>query len=99
MTKRPKTRAARPRQTAPQPPRRELEARLAESEQRYRQLEARLAGNEQRYRQLLDVAWDWFWETDAQGYLTYLSPNIERVLNLPVSGYVGKRLANTEGVA
>jgi PAS domain S-box-containing protein len=98
MTERPKTRFLRRPQTAQGRRQRELEARLAESEQRCQHLEARLAENEQRYRQLLDVAWDWFWETDAQGYLTYISPNIERVLNLPVSSYTGKRLADTEGV-
>jgi two-component system cell cycle sensor histidine kinase/response regulator CckA len=113
MTEPPKTRSLRRRQTAQRRPQRELEARLAENEQRCQQLEARLteseqrcrqldaraAENEQRYRQLLDVASDWFWETDAQGYLTYVSQNIERVLNLPVSSYLGKRLANTEGVS
>jgi PAS domain S-box-containing protein len=52
----------------------------------------------QRYRQLLDVASDWFWETDVTNRLTYLSPNVEAVLGLPVSAYVGKRVADTEGV-
>jgi PAS domain S-box-containing protein len=52
----------------------------------------------QRYRELFDVASEWFWETDAQNRLTYVSPNIEAVLGLPSSAYCGKRLADTEGV-
>jgi PAS domain S-box-containing protein len=52
----------------------------------------------QRYRELFDVASEWFWETDAENRLTYVSPNIEAVLGLPPSAYCGKRLAETEGV-
>jgi PAS domain S-box-containing protein len=52
----------------------------------------------QRYRQLFEVASEWFWETDAENRLTYVSPNIEAVLGLPSSAYCGKRLADTEGV-
>jgi PAS domain S-box-containing protein len=53
---------------------------------------------EERYRQLFDVASDWFWETDARNRLVYLSPNIEGVLGLPVSSYIGKRVSDTEGI-
>jgi PAS domain S-box-containing protein len=52
----------------------------------------------QRYRQLFEVASDWFWETDAENRVTYVSPNIESVLGLPPSAYRGKRLADTKGV-
>jgi PAS domain S-box-containing protein len=52
----------------------------------------------QRYRQLFDVASDWFWETDTDNRLTYLSSNVEAVLGLPPESYYGKRLAETEGV-
>jgi PAS domain S-box-containing protein len=83
-------------------PRGDLEARLAdkdralaESEQRYRALRE----SEQRYKHLFEVASDWFWETDTEGRLSYVSPNIETVLGLPVSAYLGKRLAATEGVS
>jgi PAS domain S-box-containing protein len=58
-----------------------------------------LLESERRYRQLFEVAFDWFWETDADGRLTYISPNIEAILGLPVSDYIGKRLAETEGIA
>jgi PAS domain S-box-containing protein len=52
----------------------------------------------QRYRQLFEVASDWFWETDAENRLVYVSPNSEAVLGLPGAAYYGKRLADTEGV-
>jgi PAS domain S-box-containing protein len=52
----------------------------------------------QRYRQLFEVASEWFWETDAENRLTYISPNIEAVLGLPPSACCGKRLADTDGV-
>src|SRR5580658_1793346 len=59
-------------------------------------VEARLAL--QRYRQFVDVASDWFWETDVDNRVGYVSPNIESVLGLPVSAYIGKRLADTDGI-
>jgi PAS domain S-box-containing protein len=52
----------------------------------------------QRYRQLFEVASDWFWETDTENRLTYISPNVETMLGLPVSSYIGKRLVDIEGV-
>ena len=58
----------------------------------------RLAQSEQRYKQLFEMASDWFWETDAQGRVTDISPKVEAVLNVPVSAYIGKRLAETEGL-
>jgi PAS domain S-box-containing protein len=63
------------------------------------EIEAALAlrKSERRYRELFEVASDWFFETNADGRLTYLSPNVEAVMGLPVSAYLGKRLAETEG--
>jgi PAS domain S-box-containing protein len=52
----------------------------------------------QRYRQLSEATSDWFWETDDNNVLTYVSPNVEAVLGQPVSAYIGKRLADTVGV-
>ena len=66
----------------------EKDRALAESEQRCRVLRE----SEQRYKHLFEVASDWFWETDTEGRLSYVSPNIETVLGLPVSAYLGKRL-------
>jgi PAS domain S-box-containing protein len=72
----------------------EKDRALAESEQRCRVLRE----SEQRYKQLFEVASDWFWETDTEGRITYVSSNIEAILGLPVSAYIGKRLAETEGI-
>ena len=57
-----------------------------------------LRKSERRYRQLFEAASDWFWETDADNRLVYVSPNSEAALGLPPSTYYGKRLADTEGV-
>jgi PAS domain S-box-containing protein len=52
----------------------------------------------ERYRQLFEVAVDWFWETNAENRLVYVSPNAEAVLGLPPAFHYGKRVAETEGV-
>ncbi|HEV8028559.1 MAG TPA: PAS domain S-box protein [Stellaceae bacterium] len=83
-------------------PKRDLEARLAEKDRALAECERRnhaLCESEQRYKHLFEVASDWFWEADAAGRLSYVSSNIETVLGLPVSAYLGKRLAETEGVS
>jgi two-component system, cell cycle sensor histidine kinase and response regulator CckA len=54
--------------------------------------------SEQRFQQLFDNASDWFWETDGYNRLTYLSRNVEAVLGLPVSAYLGRRLSETQGI-
>ena len=53
----------------------------------------------QRYHELFEVASDWFWETDGDNRLTYVSPNTEAVFGSPPSHYHGKRLVDVEGVA
>jgi PAS domain S-box-containing protein len=83
-------------------PERDLDARLAEKDRALAEAERRyraLRESEQRYRHLFDVVSDWFWETDTEGRISYVSPNIETVLGLPVSAYLGKRLAETDGVS
>jgi PAS domain S-box-containing protein len=57
-----------------------------------------LRRSERRYRELFEVASDWFWETDTDNRVSYVSPNIESVLGVPLSSYVGKRLSDTEGI-
>ena len=78
------------------------EAALAESEKRCRALaEENLAlrHSEKRLQQLLESAFDWFWETDAKGDLTYISSNHERLLGRPVSEFIGKRFTALPGVS
>jgi PAS domain S-box-containing protein len=48
--------------------------------------------SERRFRQLFDTASDWFWEADAKGQLTYVSPNYEALYTLPIADVLGKRL-------
>jgi PAS domain S-box-containing protein len=57
-----------------------------------------LHNSERRHREFFEVASDWFWETDSAGRVSYISSNVEAVMGLPVSSYIGKRLAETEGV-
>jgi PAS domain S-box-containing protein len=58
-----------------------------------------LQKSERRFREFFEVASDWFWETDTENRNTFLSPNVETILGLPATSYLGKRLADTEGVA
>jgi PAS domain S-box-containing protein len=55
------------------------------------------AASEQRYRQLFEIASDWFWECAPDARITYVSENIEAMLGVPVSSYIGKPLISTEG--
>ena len=57
-----------------------------------------LRHSERRYRELFEVASDWFWEIDADSRFTFVSPNVEAIVGQPVSFYIGKRLADTEGI-
>jgi PAS domain S-box-containing protein len=52
----------------------------------------------ERSEQLVTAASDWFFESEPTGLLTYISSNVVAAMGLPVSAYVGKRLAETEGV-
>jgi PAS domain S-box-containing protein len=64
-------------------------------------LEQALAENhrsEQRLRQILEAASDWFWETDAKGFLTYVSPNYEAFSGLCIAENLGRRLDDVDGV-
>jgi PAS domain S-box-containing protein len=54
--------------------------------------------SERRFRQLFDTASDWFWEADAKGQLTYVSPNYEALYTLPIADVLGKRLQDVPGV-
>jgi PAS domain S-box-containing protein len=68
---------------------------LAESErQRIESIasESALRKTERRFRQLFETASDWYWETDAQGYLTFVSPNFEVMFGMKPEAYIRKRL-------
>lgn len=54
----------------------------AEERERRRQAEGALRETEARYQALVETAFDWIWEVDAQARYTYSSPRI-----LPLLGY------------
>ena len=49
---------------------------LAEQQRKRTQDQARLAASEERFRGFAEAASEWFWETDAGGRFTYVSPGI-----------------------
>jgi PAS domain S-box-containing protein len=55
--------------------------------------------SEQHFRLLFEAGSDWFWETDAKGYHTYVSPNAEANFGLPVAEMLGKRFNDLRDVA
>jgi PAS domain S-box-containing protein len=55
--------------------------------------ERALRENERQYRELFEIAADYYWETDAEGRNTLLSPNYEIVFGLPRSQLLGKRVS------
>jgi PAS domain S-box-containing protein len=59
---------------------------------------ARDHDSEHRYRELFEVASDWFWETDPEGRVTFISPNVEAALGVSPASYLGKRLVDAEDV-
>jgi PAS domain S-box-containing protein len=64
-------------------------------------LEQALAENrrsEQRFQQVFEASADWFWEADAKGCLTYLSPNYEALHGQRIADLLGKRLGDLPGV-
>ncbi len=59
---------------------------------RLTQNRAELAVSEARLRDVAEVASDWFWETDAELRLTYLSERFAAVTGHPPSHWLGQRL-------
>jgi two-component system cell cycle sensor histidine kinase/response regulator CckA len=53
--------------------------------------EARLRESEERFRQLFEAASDWFWETDADLRMTYVSDNFEQITGRSTRSSLGKR--------
>jgi PAS domain S-box-containing protein len=59
---------------------------LLTSEQHRSWVHEQLRLNEQRFRDVAELASDWFWEMDAQGRFTYVSPRL-----LELSGFGAER--------
>ena len=56
-----------------------------------RRLAAQLADSEAKFRDLTQLSADWYWETDAQHRLSYLSESAETALGGWVRGWLGHR--------
>jgi PAS domain S-box-containing protein len=85
--RRDRSRQKRPATRKPRPPK----GRAAEGRRT-------LVEGEELYRQLFEMVSDWFWQTDAEGRFTYISPKIEAIFGVPAAVYIGKRFAETEGL-
>ena len=59
--------------------------------------EAALRESERRFREYAEASADWFWETDADLALTYLSPNVERIAGVPPEWHYGKKVWDAIG--
>jgi PAS domain S-box-containing protein len=70
------------------------ERALFDSEQRFDELRCR----EQRFREMFEAASDWFWETDENGRLAYISPNLETLYRISVADLLGQRLNDIPGI-
>jgi PAS domain S-box-containing protein len=55
----------------------------------WRQVAQKRKEREKRYRELAETASDWFWETDADHRLTFISPHIAEVLGVKPSALLG----------
>jgi PAS domain S-box-containing protein len=56
-----------------------------------KQAEAALRESEERFRQVAESVTDWVWEVDAAGLYTYASPAVERILGYRSAEIVGTR--------
>ncbi|MCW8915093.1 MAG: sensor domain-containing diguanylate cyclase [Magnetovibrio sp.] len=43
----------------------------------------------ERYRKLAKISTDWFWETDENYVVTYMSESVERITGMPRETYIG----------
>jgi len=64
---------------------------LLNSEQRRQRAEEHLKLNEQRFRDIAEIASEWFWEMDAQGRFTYVSPRLLEVSGFEAGHFLGRR--------
>jgi PAS domain S-box-containing protein len=53
---------------------------------------ARHRESDRCFRQLFETASDWFWRTDARGYIVYVSANFEALYGVPVDEMLGRRM-------
>lgn len=63
---------------------------LIRQEKRRGTLAGELRISESRFRDFAASSGDWFWETDDQHRVTWISDTIEKVLGVPASWHIGK---------
>src|SRR5580658_2150469 len=59
----------------------------------------KLRDSDERFRELFEIAADYCWEVDLAQRVTYLSPNFERRLGIPVSELIDRRLDENPRIA
>ncbi|WP_394752081.1 SpoIIE family protein phosphatase [Crenothrix sp.] len=57
---------------------------------RCQDFETALIDSEQRFRQMADIAGEWLWEQDPQGYYTYSSIAVKKILGFTPEEVIGK---------
>lgn len=60
----------------------------------HHQVQAALAESEERCRNLIEAAFDWIWEADANGRFTYSSPQVHTLLGYTPAEVVGRPLTH-----
>ncbi len=68
----------------------EINRRLRREISERRQMEAALRESEERFRQVAENAGEWIWEVNADGQYTYCNPTIEKMLGYTVAEVVGR---------
>lgn len=53
----------------------------------------------QRARDFAEASSDWFWEMDEQLRFTYISPNFERLMGVPINWHIGKSAEEVYGAS
>jgi PAS domain S-box-containing protein len=61
--------------------------------------ERNLRQSEMQYRDLFEIAADWHWECNFDGYATFLSENYETVFGQPRAEFLGKRIYGNPSVS
>jgi PAS domain S-box-containing protein len=60
--------------------------------------ERTLRERDRRFRQLFESATDWYWELDARGCVTVISPNFEAMYGIRIADRIGKRFSDVAEV-
>ncbi|MEM7652733.1 MAG: PAS domain S-box protein, partial [Pseudomonadota bacterium] len=68
----------------------ELEEYRSRLENLVRERTQGLRESEERFRNFADTAADWFWETDAQHRITYISPIVKDLIGVEPGLFIGK---------